>query len=163
MMTRTAECRLELIVSNETARDLDNATAQIAEKRLVSSMLADFLIEDNMYSPAADLALGMESVFAGLASRIEQLVREVEEFPQRISFEKHLKPVLDECRAEINYNRKWFETLQSTLPFGVETSILREAFNTVAIARNKLLVKVMKVHDEFLERQALAFQLKSDK
>ncbi len=131
---------------------------QTAKVRRPSTMLMKFLLDEKLYAQAAELALGMESVFAMLGRQIDEVIDDKERCPDRISFTDHLKPKIDKAHAEIGFNCKWSQDILSELPDANETLVIRKSFNQVALARTKLLNKLLSIHDRYLLAQQQDFR-----
>ena len=134
-------------------KDCNNAPTkgveQIAKNRRPSGMLMKFLLEEKLYAQAAELALGMKSVFAMLGRQFDEVIDDTERWPDRMSFADQLKPKIDDARAEIGFNCEWSQEILSQLPDATETLVIRESFNQVAIARTELLNKLLSIHDRY--------------
>ncbi len=123
---------------------------QVARAHVPSQMIMKFLLEEKLYAQAAELALGMESVFAMLGRALDEVIADKERWPERISFTKHLKPKIDEAHAEIDFNCRWSQDILSRLPDTSEAIAIKRSFNHVAIARNQLLTKLLSIHERYL-------------
>lgn len=136
-----------------------NSTPEgMGRKRWLSTALMKLLLEERSYGQAAELALGMESVFAMLGRHIDEILDDKERWPDRITFTKHLKPTIDEAYAEIDFNCRWTRDVLAELPNTTEAIAVRRAFDQVALARGGLVSKLLSIHDRYLLAQQAALE-----
>ena len=125
----------------------------------LSEILMDYLLREKFYEQAAELALGTELVFEMYSRQIDEVIEDMERWPGRITFSRHLQPLIDKAHAEIQYERAWSQEVWRRLPDTSATAAIMNSFHRTAKARARLLNKLLRIHDRVLLVQQNAFSV----
>ena len=137
--------------------ECSNTNPKKEPRKRLTEILMDYLIEEKFYAQAAELPIGLQSVFEMLGTQIDEVIEEKKRWPDRITFKRHLKPIIDQAHEEIRFGQRWSRGVLSRLPDVDECHAIRKSFAQAAKARLELLNKVLYAHERFLLAQQESF------
>jgi hypothetical protein len=133
-----------------------------APSRFASRSTVKMLIDMKNYSSAAEVVSDSKDTYAQYSSTIKDVIARSQELPANVKFVE-LQRVLDTARDEILQDQEWERDMLEALPAEDDqngaTGLLRRAFSSAAIERNKLLSEMMSAHEPYLKAQVEVFKL----
>jgi hypothetical protein len=108
----------------------------VVNKRTISRMLLDMLIDESNYRLATEMVAGFAPAFTAYKAKIDCSRRC--HIPMTAECVKNLQSLLTTCRSELAYQTQWSKTVLARLPQGRKAAALRSAFAEVERAGFKL-------------------------
>jgi hypothetical protein len=141
--------------------ECSNTNLKKQPRKRITEVLMNYLIEEKFYAQAAELPIGLQSVFEMLATQIDDVIEEKKRFPDQVTLNCHLKPVIEQAREEIRFGQRWSREVLSSLPDLAESRAIKKSFARAAKARLALLRKVLDADERFLIAQSFPCQFPS--